>query len=41
MSIKTPHIALLVLEVLDALGVSYEMMGGTLDVLRHPAIQAG
>src|SRR5689334_3001494 len=27
--IKTPHIALLVLEVLDALGVSYEVMGGT------------
>jgi len=27
--IKTPHIALLVLEVLDALGVSYEIMGGT------------
>jgi heterodisulfide reductase subunit D len=26
--IKTPHIALLVLEVLDALGVSYEVMGG-------------
>src|SRR5712691_2485288 len=28
-AIKTPHIALLVLEVLDALGVSYEVMGGT------------
>jgi Fe-S oxidoreductase len=27
--IKTPHIALLVLEVLDAIGVSYEVMGGT------------
>jgi len=27
--IKTPHIALLVLEVLDALDVSYEVMGGT------------
>jgi|SRR5579872_1856390 len=27
--IKTPHIALLVLEVLDALGVNYEVMGGT------------
>jgi Fe-S oxidoreductase len=27
--IKTPHIALLVLDVLDALGVSYEVMGGT------------
>jgi heterodisulfide reductase subunit D len=27
--IKTPHIALLLLEVLDALGVSYEVMGGT------------
>ncbi|HJU15488.1 MAG TPA: (Fe-S)-binding protein [Stellaceae bacterium] len=27
--IKTPHIALLVLEVLDALGISYEVMGGT------------
>ncbi|MGH7031996.1 MAG: heterodisulfide reductase-related iron-sulfur binding cluster [Stellaceae bacterium] len=27
--IKTPHIALLVLELLDALGVSYEVMGGT------------
>jgi Fe-S oxidoreductase len=27
--IKTPHIALLVLEVLDALEVSYEVMGGT------------
>jgi Fe-S oxidoreductase len=27
--IKTPHIALLVLEVLDALGVRYEVMGGT------------
>src|SRR5690348_1440425 len=27
--IKTPHIALLVLEVLDALQVSYEVMGGT------------
>jgi heterodisulfide reductase subunit D len=27
--IKTPHIALLVLEVLDALNVSYEVMGGT------------
>ena len=27
--IKTPHIALLVLEVLDALSVSYEVMGGT------------
>ena len=27
--IKTPHIALLVLEVLDALGVDYEVMGGT------------
>ncbi|MBV9203070.1 MAG: (Fe-S)-binding protein [Alphaproteobacteria bacterium] len=27
--IKTPHIALLVLEVFDALGVSYELMGGT------------
>jgi heterodisulfide reductase subunit D len=26
--IKTPHIALLVLEVLDALGVHYEVMGG-------------
>ena len=26
--IKTPHIALLVLEVLDALGVSYELIGG-------------
>ena len=26
---KTPHIALLVLEVLDALGVSYEVIGGT------------
>jgi Fe-S oxidoreductase len=26
--IKTPHIALLVLEVLDRLGVSYEVMGG-------------
>src|ERR1700727_2103784 len=26
--IKTPHIALLVLEVLDALGVTYEIMGG-------------
>ncbi len=27
--IKTPHIALLVLDVLDALGVTYEVMGGT------------
>jgi Fe-S oxidoreductase len=27
--IKTPHIALLALEVLDALGVTYEVMGGT------------
>jgi Fe-S oxidoreductase len=27
--IKTPHIALLVLEVLDRLGVSYAVMGGT------------
>jgi hypothetical protein len=27
--IKTPHIALLTLEVLDRLGVSYEVMGGT------------
>ena len=27
--IKTPHIALLVLEVLDALGVHYEVIGGT------------
>jgi heterodisulfide reductase subunit D len=27
--IKTPHIALLVLEVLDGLGVRYEVMGGT------------
>jgi heterodisulfide reductase subunit D len=27
--IRTPHIALLVLDVLDALGVSYEVMGGT------------
>ncbi|HEX3861648.1 MAG TPA: (Fe-S)-binding protein [Stellaceae bacterium] len=27
--IKTPHIALLVLEVLDALDVTYEVMGGT------------
>lgn len=27
--IKTPHIALLVLEVLDALGITYEVMGGT------------
>ena len=27
--IKTPHIALLVLEVLDSLGVNYEVMGGT------------
>jgi Fe-S oxidoreductase len=27
--IKTPHIALLVLEVLDALGVGYEVIGGT------------
>ena len=27
--IKTPHIALLVLEVLDALGIRYEVMGGT------------
>jgi heterodisulfide reductase subunit D len=27
--IKTPHIALLVLEVLDALNVRYEVMGGT------------
>jgi heterodisulfide reductase subunit D len=27
--IKTPHIALLVLEVLDALKVNYEVMGGT------------
>jgi len=27
--IKTPHIALLVLEVLDRLGVTYEVMGGT------------
>ena len=27
--IRTPHIALLVLEVMDALGVSYEVMGGT------------
>ncbi len=27
--IKTPHIALLVLEVLDALNVSYEVIGGT------------
>ena len=27
--IKTPHIALLVLEVLDALGVDYAVMGGT------------
>jgi heterodisulfide reductase subunit D len=27
--IRTPHIALLVLEVLDALGVTYEVMGGT------------
>jgi Fe-S oxidoreductase len=27
--VRTPHIALLVLEVLDALGVSYEVMGGT------------
>jgi Fe-S oxidoreductase len=27
--IKTPHIALLVLEVLDGLAVSYEVMGGT------------
>src|SRR5690606_2826036 len=26
--IKTPHIALLVLEVLDALNVSYDVMGG-------------
>jgi Fe-S oxidoreductase len=26
--IKTPHIALLVLEVLDAIGVTYEVMGG-------------
>ncbi|MGE0223162.1 MAG: 4Fe-4S dicluster domain-containing protein, partial [Acetobacteraceae bacterium] len=27
--IKTPHIALLVLDVLDRIGVSYEVMGGT------------
>src|SRR5437763_15459524 len=27
--VKTPHIALLVLDVLDALGVTYEVMGGT------------
>ena len=27
--IKTPHIALLVIEVLEALGVTYEVMGGT------------
>jgi Fe-S oxidoreductase len=27
--VRTPHIALLVLEVLDALGVTYEVMGGT------------
>jgi Fe-S oxidoreductase len=27
--VRTPHIALLVLEVLDRLGVSYEVMGGT------------
>jgi hypothetical protein len=27
--LKTPHIALLVLEVFDALGVDYEVMGGT------------
>ena len=27
--IRTPHIALLVLEVMDALGVRYEVMGGT------------
>jgi heterodisulfide reductase subunit D len=27
--IKTPHIALLTLEVLDALGITYEVMGGT------------
>src|SRR6201981_622371 len=27
--IKTPHIALLTLDVLDALGINYEVMGGT------------
>ena len=27
--LKTPHIALLALDVMDALGVSYEVMGGT------------
>ena len=39
--IKTPHIALLVLEVLDALGVQLRGDGRQRGVLRHPAVQAG
>jgi Fe-S oxidoreductase len=38
--IKTPHIALLTLEVLDALGINYEVMGGTAACCGNPAIQA-
>ena len=36
--LKTPHIALLALDIMDALGVTYEVHGRPDPLLRHPAI---
>ena len=35
--LKTPHIALLALDIMDALGVTYQVMGGPTPLLRHRA----
>jgi heterodisulfide reductase subunit D len=39
--LKTPHIALLALDVMDALGVSYEVMGGTTHCCGVQQLRAG
>ena len=35
--LKTPHIALLALDIMDALGVTYQVLGGPSALLRHRA----
>jgi hypothetical protein len=39
--LKTPHIALLALDVMDALGISYEVMGGTTNCCGVQQLRAG
>ena len=36
--LKTPHIALLALDIMDALGITYQVMGGPTPLLRHHAV---